>query len=349
MSLSTTNITTTLVSQTLGFASNDVGTLVASTSSGGIGGYAFYIAENNNGTTTDGTLLPSSLPKWNIYSNNSPGEWKLSAFVQNKIEFKLKRSIYDSNRYDFSLGSFRGYNHSAITPILNAQSADIGQNTGSGTYNKGFSINCNLGEYDWTKVSSSASKVKVVITRDIGGDVAATTVLNNIGTGTISFSSPILITGSTTAYGTYTFTQQIAICDSSGNVIFYLPISSKITINIYKVVPSVLNATIGGVTTQISKGSYTFNIQSGYVTQSYAVGTTMAINKTLRQIIYNLYDSNSGTLVSTATYTTFGNYDKPTTIASITSGTPILFSAQWDTNRLYPTAKQYVVINMFYS
>ena len=113
--------------------------------------------------------------------------------------------------------------------------------------------------------------------------------------------------------------------------------------------PSVLNATIGGVTTQISKGSYTFNIQSGYVTQSYAVGTTMAINKTLRQIIYNLYDSNSGTLVSTATYTTFGNYDKPTTIASITSGTPILFSAQWDTNRLYPTAKQYVVINMFYS
>jgi hypothetical protein len=40
MSLSTTNITTTLVSQTLGFASNDVGTLVASASSGGIGGYA---------------------------------------------------------------------------------------------------------------------------------------------------------------------------------------------------------------------------------------------------------------------------------------------------------------------
>ena len=124
MSLPTTNITTSMVSSAIGLGSHDIGALCAKAKTGGTGGYAFNIVENG-GATSDGTLITSAEPFFNKYSNESPGEWMLPASSTSPVYFRLKRSLIDSSRYAFMLGSFRGYDHSATPPSLPNVYAEI--------------------------------------------------------------------------------------------------------------------------------------------------------------------------------------------------------------------------------
>ena len=117
MALGTTNISTDLVGTTLGTSSRDVGTLCAGSSTD-INTPAFYVADYaNNGGKIDGEMLTASRPKWNIWSNASPGEWfKNSSDV---ISFRLKRNPYGTTpAYCYGLHYFAGYNHAAEAPIL---------------------------------------------------------------------------------------------------------------------------------------------------------------------------------------------------------------------------------------
>lgn len=117
MALGTTNISTTLVGTTLGTSSRDVGMLCAGSSTD-IKTPAFYVADYiNNGGKIDGEMLTASRPKWNIWSNASPGEWfKNSSDV---ISFRLKRNPYGTTpAYCYGLHYFAGYNHAAEAPIL---------------------------------------------------------------------------------------------------------------------------------------------------------------------------------------------------------------------------------------
>lgn len=70
--------------------------IVNSASVGGSGGYAFQIVENgytakSGWLFTDSDGYPSAYPYWNIYSNNSPGQWRLPGTNGAPVYFELKR------------------------------------------------------------------------------------------------------------------------------------------------------------------------------------------------------------------------------------------------------------------
>jgi len=126
--------------------------------------YAFKIVENGY-TTNDGALILGKKPKWNIFSNNSAGEWKLPSNSDGTIYFRLKRSPYDSNRYAFSLGSFRGYNHLAIQPSIGIDNLtnEYDFPRRFDTIDVDFLFHCLLGEYNWTTLAANASDIKIMI------------------------------------------------------------------------------------------------------------------------------------------------------------------------------------------
>ena len=124
MVLGTTNISTSLVAQAIGLGSNDVGQLcIASSDNPAVP--AFFVAEyaNNFGVLT-GELIPGKRPKWNIWSASNPGEWVVDG--NGFLHFQLKRNPYGTiPAYIYSLGSFRGYNHTAEKPTLVCLSSPI--------------------------------------------------------------------------------------------------------------------------------------------------------------------------------------------------------------------------------
>ena len=124
MALPTTGITTTMVSQAIGLASNNVGELCIRAASGGVMSTtetpnfssAFMVSENGGGVN-DGALISLAKPFWNIWSDESPGEWQLPGNFGDPVWFRLKR-VYDNTRYAFRLGAFRAYDHAAMEPTL---------------------------------------------------------------------------------------------------------------------------------------------------------------------------------------------------------------------------------------
>lgn len=122
MALPTTSITTTIVSQAIGLASNDVGVLCAKASVGGVSGIAFKTKSNENDIEMPSGLLlrdliPGSKPYWNIYSAKSPGEWYKSGggSIQGEFKYRLgNKPEYGTTDPDFSLGDFREYDHTAV-------------------------------------------------------------------------------------------------------------------------------------------------------------------------------------------------------------------------------------------
>lgn len=155
MALPTTGITTTIVKQAIGLASNNVGELCTKASIGGVAGRAFKIRLNENDVEMPSALplrdlIPGSKPYWNIYSAKSPGEWYKSGggTVQGEFKFRLGNiPEYGTTDPDFSLGDFREYDHSAVPasvtdhlPIYIVR-GDSGNNPAT-TY-----WNANLGSY----------------------------------------------------------------------------------------------------------------------------------------------------------------------------------------------------------
>ena len=124
MALGTTNISTDLVAQAIGLGSNDVGQL-CNASSDNPAVPAFFVAEYaNNGGVLTGELIPGKRPKWNIWSAANPGEWVVDG--NGFLHFQLKRNPYGTTpAYIYSLGSFRGYNHTAEKPTLVCLSSPI--------------------------------------------------------------------------------------------------------------------------------------------------------------------------------------------------------------------------------
>lgn len=108
---------------------SSLGALIASAKIGGVGGYAFKINENASDTEMPsginrGELIPGSLPKWNIFSANAPGEWftKGGSTVQGYIAYRLKDMLGGTSQgYAFMLHEFDNYKHLAIAPSVYGQ------------------------------------------------------------------------------------------------------------------------------------------------------------------------------------------------------------------------------------
>lgn len=118
MALGNTNISIGLVQSTIGVSSTgSLGGLIAKASTGGVGGYAFYIYETrgDNDNRYDGALIQGAKPHWNMYSNKIPAEWYNDAGGGNVLNLRLKRNPNNANGgYDFRLHDFRGYEQSGV-------------------------------------------------------------------------------------------------------------------------------------------------------------------------------------------------------------------------------------------
>jgi len=115
MALANTGITTSLVGQTIGLVSNDVGTLCIKAKSGGVNGYAYDNSE---------MLIDNAKPYHNLYSEFGPSFWYIENYDINTTPTTKK--FYNKMKSGpigpaYNLGKFGGYNHNAITPEVYPQ------------------------------------------------------------------------------------------------------------------------------------------------------------------------------------------------------------------------------------
>lgn len=348
MALGTTNISTTLVSQTIGLNSGDVGTLCTYPSVGGTGNSAFRIVENGF-TITDGKLISGALPKWNIYSNSSPGEWKLPVVPDGTIYFTLKRSPYDSSRYSFPLGGFRSYNHSAVIP-----SVDIDNLTGQYDFPRrfydidvDFMFHAKLGEYNWTNLAANASDIKLMVYNPSNTLIFTTpnvAIYPFYPNGDTTFGYGFTI--DLQYVGIYNYKVRVALCNSLGTILGFMPFDGNIPIEVFEADVRELSMNIPGNPEILYSGVYTQDhsfYQFAYPT-SDATGTW-----NLTSIDYLTYNKSDDSLVNTLTIlpVNFTIYDTPQQQIDLYEGVEITLTC--DDSRVILTKNQYLRVKLNYT
>lgn len=210
-----------------GCPSTDLGTLCVASSDGD--GYAFKIVENGY-TTGNGYIFaddlgfPTKYPYWNVFSNNSPAEWVAAQYPAKVLSFRIKRD--SSNKYMFSLGSFRGYDSNAKPPSVPSVTASFVQNTRVQNYPVNIH-NISLGDYDWSKLDAKYAKLIMYNDSDL------TTADYQTGYFSINETSPIAtlnLTLNTSSSFTRDYTMVIAIADAGQSVIGILPVMGTFSI-----------------------------------------------------------------------------------------------------------------------
>lgn len=194
----------------------DLGTLVAKAKYGGKSGWAFNIKENGAGVW-DGTKIDGAFPYWNIWSNNSPGEWRGGL----PCTFALKKDA--NNSYCFDLGAYRGHDTDAKEPDV----PDI-LLSGTNTMNYNKIISCNTGSYDWRKILG-ATHARIVEVNTSNQIVKRAALVQLTGT-----NMRINGTFSGTLYDSYINKLYIALCSSDGNETAYIPVEGSIEYKLIK-------------------------------------------------------------------------------------------------------------------
>ena len=354
MALGTTGITTSIVSQEIGLSSNDVGEFCSKAESGGSAGYAFSIVENGGGIN-DGYLFKTytstsasfATPYWNVYANNSPGEWVLPASSSDPVEFRLKRDEA-GQRYCFRLGNFREYEHTSYAPMSPGLSRTYAKTTG-GSVTVSAALKIKLGSYDWRKLDISATHCKCKIyqsdgtTEVISSTAAPLTTDNNF----ITFSNVDFVV-STGSVVTYNYISKISICNSIGDELCVLPVFGSIVIDIVDVPDNLIKVIVAGnpkvfVTSSpiLQSGNYYYT--NGTYNSSFGVSANY---RTLQSITYQLFNKTTNALEGTTVVTSFDSYESPTTLDIYFNGDAETFYTSF--SRVPPSVSQYLVMTMEY-
>ena len=202
--------------------------IVNTASVGGSGGYAFQIVENgytakSGWLFTDSDGYPSAYPYWNIYSNSSPGQWRLPGANGAPVYFELKRD--STNAYRYNLEDFDGYNPDALPPSMDDIHATFQQNVSVSNVEI-MAHTVSLGSYDWTKLGG-ISKMRVWVDDSAYTGVSVTSDPITIGSGNPVIKINTLVT---TGVFTYDLPMYIMLCDSTGADIATLPIKGTFTV-----------------------------------------------------------------------------------------------------------------------
>ena len=356
MALPLTGITTTIVKQAIGLASDNVGQLCIKAASGGImtttepSNYnsAFMVAENGGGIN-DGALISSAKPFWNIWSDESPGEWQLPGNFGEPVWFRLKRG-YDNARYAFKLGSFRGYDHAAMepTPFGFSRTFTKGAAGSSTTFDAALKIK--LGSYNWGKLSG-VTHCKCYTYDSSNNLISQSTHLPiNTSNNFITFGN-VSFTVSTASIATYEWTTKIVLCNSIGDDLAVLPVYGTIVVEIVAAVVNTLQVTIAGNPKVFQTGSTLRGGGSIYASGTYNSSFGISADgRTLNSITYSIYNSTTNALVSQTTVTSFNEYEYPTVldIYNNNNGNEETFYASFGSGRPTPSAGQYLSVYMEY-
>ena len=227
MKLGTKDISIMNVRNITGNPTTDLGTLCVASNDGD--GYAFNVVENgytqgNGYLKVDSIGFPSKFPYYNMYSNNCCGEWVAAQYPSKVVSFRIKRD--SSNKYMFSLGSFRGYDSNAKPPSVPSVTASFVQNTRVQNYPV-YIHNVSLGDYDWSKLDAKYAKLVMyndsdLTTADYQTDFFSITETNPIAT--------LNLTLNTSSSFTRDYTMVIAIADAGQSIIGLLPVTGTFSI-----------------------------------------------------------------------------------------------------------------------
>lgn len=190
--------------------------------SGKVMNYAFNVPFAG-GSVGDGRLIDGAQPRWNIWSNNSPGEWILpiaepgDPAVQ-ECQFRLKHDSSNEVRYD--LADFAGYDPDAIPPSL----PDIVASGLNGTKYDIMVRNIVFGSYDWKRVSSALQYVKLVKINSRG---LSENLSDPVSLSSANFNIPIHVTipAAETSEDMY-----LALCNQFGDEQAYIPNPGSLTL-----------------------------------------------------------------------------------------------------------------------
>ena len=354
MALSTTNIYTELISNTIALASNDVGELVAKAKTGGSGGYAFSIVETGGGVN-DGYLFKSysstetsfAEPYWSIWANNSPGEWVLPATSTDPVEFRLKRDE-GGLKYCYRLGNFREYEHNSYAPLPAGLYSTYAKKTG-GSVNVSAALKIKLGSYDWRKLDASATHCKCKIYASDGtteihsSSVMALTTDNKF----ITFLNVDFVV-STGSVMTYNYISKISICNSLGDELGVLPVFGSIVIDIVAEPDNLIKVIIAGnhkvfqTTSPILQGGNSYYTNGTY-NSMFGIS---ANHRILQSITYQLLNKTTNAVESALVVTSFDPYEAPTMLDIYANGDAETFYTS--SSRVSPSTTQYLVMTMEY-
>lgn len=271
------------------------------------------------GAANDGRLIDGALPYWNIYSNESPGEWKQAVSADGPLVFELKRFLGDATQgYGFGLHHFNGYNHNSAAPNPGGQPLEFTQGAGSGSVTYTVTLKPNTGSYNWAKVAGATLFQSRVYN---GSILMAQSTPVPISTGTLTISIPLTINTSSATifrYKTYLFIGSGSVNDF--NSLGYIPVQGEITVTI--LAKPVMTASVrvsgrvnvfamaeGVTSNNTTRFSGTYRLNSGVTTDG----------KTLRSMVYSWGSASAGNEGS-LTVTSFNFREGPSYLRSYSAG-----------------------------
>lgn len=294
-------VTTNDVKTLTGCPSNKVNYLITAAKTGGVNGRAFNTTEGG-GNAYLGELIGGARPYWNIFSNESPGEWTTGIGDINPLIFRIKR---DSGgvKYAPMLGAFRNYKHNSVGPEDNNSTIDIA--TGSST-SQLVGMHYRTGEYDWRKVGGGANAAQFIVINSGGIQVGASDVVSLTAVNMTLVADIRLTLASTVSPHKEVFTMRLLIgrkvAVNDFNIYGYVPADSTITFNIYQNIPAAsLTVFVGSLSsvfripTTFSEGANNYSFTGTKVN-----ATINLLGYSLNRIVYNIVNS-TGTVGATTT------------------------------------------------
>lgn len=337
MALSTTNVSTTVVGQAIGVSNHNVGALCSMAATGGINGYAFKVAELGY-PITDGGLIDGALPKFNIWSANSPAELSFSG---NTMIWRLKRSPSDSSRYAYRLGAFGGYNHSAVAPTFTGDESFVTYYQDSLPTNRSVAFSVNLGSYDFRNITGCFTG-QVAIRRSSDNYLVATKGIEL--TTPISSTIDVPLSSMTGSYNAFIATLEFQNA-VNGNWCVLPNYSFQFGINVANVLNNItlsspINREVYNVVNRTFEyDRYTLEIQSMY---------SIPVSIKITGVYIEITDVN-GNYITGMTYEP-DSIDSPQTVEGMSMNQTVLFTAHCGSGsgRIYATGNQKTNITMIY-
>lgn len=157
MTLPSSNITISLVKNTISSPSSKLTELISLAKTGGTNGLAF---------NSSGYLYSGAEPYWNMWANKIPARWVLG-----ETDLILQKRIFTTGIFEHRLGDFRQYNHTAQKPSVYLPTIMYVVN---GVINSGVALNL----YEWN-LPEIITHIKVVVTID-GNDRTVIAAVNDI-------------------------------------------------------------------------------------------------------------------------------------------------------------------------
>lgn len=347
------DISIMLVRNAINCPSTDLGTLCAKAKSGGKGGYAFEIVENgytqvHGRNIIDSEGLPSSYPYWNIWCNNSPGQWKLVDSPSKPVRFELKRD--SSNRYIFSLGGFRGHNTNASVPIMpNIKKTFVRH--GTLPINTDIELKANLGDYDWSKISGVNGCQLFVYD---GSSIYSRSEVKAITRNSLMSMGKIPLMINTTSTYTKKYTIKMALGTAAGigtptvdfNMLGVLPVFGELSITVADASPAYI------ADVYIENFAHAFRltnvINENHVNGTYTgLGGISADNRRLVRLRYEKVSDADNSILETINVTSaFKPTERPPMLSVYHVGDTESF--YFDQNRMYNSQGTHIVVTFFY-